>query len=486
MPKLLLGYANGEPVDLPLSMANRHGLIAGATGTGKTISLKIMVEQLSAQGVPCFVSDVKGDLSGLAKPGTTNKHIDKRVEVMDLKPFTFEGFPVTCWDLDGSLGHPIRTTVSEFGPLLLGRLLDLNETQQSVLTVLFEVADDEGLMILDLKDLKAILRFAQAERKELQEDYGSFSPATLSAIQRKVVALEAQGLETFFAEPAVSLFDFIRTDSDGRGQINLLAAETLMQQPKRYATFLLWLLSELFEELPEVGDLDKPRLALFFDEAHLLFDDLPDALLNKLKQVMLLIRSKGVAVFYITQNPQDIADAVRGQLGHRIQHALRAYSATDRKKLKALAGSFPANPDLDVETVLGELGVGEALISVLDENGVPSMAAQTLMAPPKSYIGPLTDSEREALIKSSLFFGRYDTVVDAESAHEVLLKRRDIAEKRLDDEAAKSTKSQTKPKSRRSTRQSPMEAFIKSAVRSVGSQIGRQLVRGLLGGLTRR
>lgn len=493
--KLLLGKGT-EQVYLHPKMANRHGLIAGATGTGKTISLKVMAESFSRMGVPVFLCDIKGDLSGTGAIGKEHPKITERIDTIGIEKFEFKAYPTIFWDVYGDQGHPIRTTISEFGPLLLSRLLNLNDTQEGVLTAVFKIADDNGYLLLDLKDLKAILNYVDDHKDELEDDYGRMATATIGAIQRSVVALETIGGDHFFGEPAVQLFDLMKTDSNGLGRINILAADKLMLQPKLYATFLLWLLSELFETLPEVGDLDKPRLVLFFDEAHLLFDDMPNALLDKIKQVILLIRSKGVGVYFITQNPNDIHEDVLGQLGNRVQHALRIFSPKDRKALKALVSTFPENPALgDLEEVVPQLAVGEALVSTLDEKGLPTPAQKCLMCPPESFMGPLDASERSRLIQQSEFYGRYDQVVDRDSAHEMLARRaeeearleaKEAAEDKAFQERDREERGRSKPVSRASNRQTPMEAFIKSAVRTVGSQVGRQIVRGILGSMMKK
>ncbi len=465
-------------------MANRHGLIAGATGSGKTITMKVLTEAFSKAGVPVFVTDVKGDVSGLAADGAANKIIDERVALMKLAPFSFRGFPCTFWDIDGKEGHPVRTTISELGPILLSRLLDLNPTQEGVMTVVFKLADDEGMLLLDIKDLKALLNFIDQHDDEIKENYGKISSASIGAIQRKLVALEADGADALFGEPAITLNDLMQRTSDGYGVIQMLSSKNLITRPKVYATFLLWLLSELFETLPEVGDVDKPKLVLFFDEAHLLFDDMPDVLLDKLKQVMLLIRSKGVGVYFVTQNPNDIHNDILGQLGNRFVHALRMFSATDKKRIKALSDGFPENPDLDIETTLLNLGVGEAVVSTLDHKGLPLMSQHTIMAPPYSSIGGISEEARQTFIKNSFLYGRYDTVVDRESAYELLLKRKEKeqgnAEQKEEQERTRSKKTKTV---KRSNRQSPMEAFVKSTIRAIGSQAGRQITREIMRGI---
>jgi uncharacterized protein len=475
---------------LRLPLANRHGLIAGATGTGKTVSLQILAEGLSDRGVPVFMADVKGDLAGISVAGSPNPKLDERAATVGLSDYALRGFPTVFWDLLGEQGHPIRTTVSEMGPLLLARLLGLNETQEGVLDIGFRAADEQGLLLLDLKDLRSLLNFIGERATDLSLRYGRVGTASVGAIQRRLLTLEQQGGDHFFGEPALDIKDLMRTDSNGRGMINLLAADRLMMAPKLYATFLLWLLSELFEELPEVGDPDKPKLVFFFDEAHLLFDDAPRALLEKVEQVVRLIRSKGVGVYFISQNPLDIPDEVLGQLGNRIQHALRAFTPRDQKAVRAAAQTFRANPKFDTEEVITQLGVGAALVSTLDPKGVPGIVEQTLIRPPSSRMGTVTPEERRSAIAASPLASRYDQAVDRESAFEVLKKRADQELARH--EAAQSqTEAEHEAPGRsagptRSRRQTPMEAMVTSAARSIGTQIGRQILRGLLGSLLKR
>lgn len=474
-----------KPEALALKYANRHGLISGATGTGKTVTLQIIVEGLSEAGVPVFVADVKGDLSGLARPVDMKDFLATRAETVGLSPYEPCGFPVCFWDLFGAQGHPIRATVSEMGPLLLARLLDLNETQEGVLTLAFRLADDEGLLLLDLKDLRALLVDIAGRSQELSAEYGHVSRASVGAIQRRLLALEEQGAEEFFGEPALDLADFLRTDKDGRGIVNILAADKLMQTPKLYATFLLWLLSELFEELPEIGDPEKPKLVFFFDEAHLLFDEAPDALLEKVEQVVRLIRSKGVGVFFVTQNPLDVPDSVSSQLGNRVQHALRAFTPREQRVVKAAAETFRPNPAFTTLDVITELGIGEALVSTLETKGAPGVVQRTLIRPPASRMGPLTAAEREDVMRASGMTQKYDEAQDRKSAYEILKER---AEKRAEaEERARSRetrqKSARKTATRRhSNRQTVSEAAFKTAART----LARELVRGLLGSLKRR
>ena len=424
---------DGNRQSLDLSRANRHGLIAGATGTGKTVTLQGMAESFSAAGVPVFVADVKGDLSGIAMPGSPKfKHADKlegRARELGMEDYAYSDNPVVFWDLYGENGHPIRTTVSEMGPLLLARLLDLNETQEGVLQIVFRYADENGLLLLDFEDLRAMLAWAYDNSKELSGEYGNVSKQSVGAIQRQLLSFESQGADNFFGEPALEIDDFLHVDEQGRGVVNVLAAEQLMRSPKLYATFLLWLLAELFESLPEVGDPEKPKLVFFFDEAHLLFDDAPDALQDTIERVVRLIRSKGVGVYFVTQNPIDIPEEVAGQLGNRVQHALRAFTPRDKRAIKAAAETFRINPDLDVEEAITQLKVGEALVSTLDEDGAPTVVQRTLIKPPRSRLGPVTAKERAIIQSVSPHEGKYDERVDRESAEEVLaLKAVDASE----------------------------------------------------------
>jgi hypothetical protein len=416
--------SDGSRQALALSRANRHGLIAGATGTGKTVTLQGIAESFSAAGVPVFVADVKGDLSGIAMPGSpTFKHADKlesRAKELGITDYAYSDNPVIFWDLFGEQGHPIRTTISEMGPLLLARLLDLNETQEGVLQIIFKYADENGLLLLDLGDLTALLAWANENAAELSGKYGNVTKPSVGSIQRQLLSFEAQGAEHFFGEPALEINDFLKVDDQGRGYVNVLAADQLMRSPKLYATFLLWLLAELFESLPEVGDPEKPKLVFFFDEAHLLFDDAPDALQDKIEQVVRLIRSKGVGVYFITQNPIDIPEKVAGQLGNRVQHALRAFTPRDQRAIKAASETFRINPKLDVETAITELKVGEALVSTLDNDGAPTVVERTLIKPPRSRLGPVNAKERAIIQSISPVEGKYDTRVDRESAEEVL------------------------------------------------------------------
>jgi uncharacterized protein len=489
--RILIGKGD-TPQFLDLGLANRHGLIAGATGTGKTVSLQVLAEGFSAHGVPVFVADVKGDLSGISQPGTSNPKLDERARAVGLAEYQPHAFPTVFWDLFGEQGHRLRATVSELGPLLLARLLGLNETQEGVLAVAFEVADDQGLLLLDLKDLRALMNFVGERATELSLLYGRVSTSSVGAIQRRLLMLEQQGAEHFFGEPALDIQELMRTDLSGQGIINVLAADRLMSEPRLYATFLLWLLSELFEELPEVGDPPKPGLVFFFDEAHLLFEEAPKALVEKVEQVVRLIRSKGVGVYFISQNPLDVPDEVLGQLGNRIQHALRAFTPRDQRAVRAAAETFRANPKLDVSEAITQLGVGEALVSTLHDKGVPSIVERTLIRPPSSRIGPATAAERQTVMSRSPVAGRYDQAVDRESAYEVLKRRAEqaAAEAAAGQEAERARAEAVRASASASRggrqRQGPLEAMITSAARSIGSQIGRQILRGVLGSLTRR
>jgi len=463
------------------SMANRHGLIAGATGTGKTVSLQVMAERLSRIGVPSFMADVKGDLSGLSRPGTPKPKITERIEKLKLEGFTFEGCPVAFWDVFGEQGHPVRATISEMGPLLLGRLLNLNETQAGVLSLVFKIADDRGLLLLDIKDLRAMLEDVGNNASSFRTEYGNISAASIGAIQRGLLALEEQGGDKFFSEPALNLDDVLQTDDRGRGVVNILASDRLLQTPKVYATMLLWLLSELFEHLPEVGDLEKPKLVFFFDEAHLLFSDAPKPLVEKIEQVVRLVRSKGVGVFFITQNPLDIPDEVLGQLGNRIQHALRAFTPRDQKAVRAAAETFRTNPQLDVERAIGELAVGEALVSMLDEKGMPGIVERAFICPPYSQIGPITPEERRDTVRRSTFYGAYEKVIDRESAYEQL--KTTMARREEPRPRSSYPEAQREPRPRGRQSDTIMEATAKSVLRAAGSQLGRSIIRGVLGSI---
>jgi uncharacterized protein len=502
--------SNADVFLLP-KLANRHGLITGATGTGKTVSLQVLAEGFSRLGVPCFMADVKGDLTGLSQMGGGNQRVTDRVAMLKLTGFGCEFFPVTCWDVFGEQGHPLRATVAEMGPLLLSRILNLNDTQSGVLTAVFKIADDQGLLLLDLKDLRAMLVHAGENAKEYQLAYGNISGASIGSIQRGILTLESQGGEKFFGEPALNLADLMQT-VDGKGVVNILAADKLLSNPRIYATFLLWLLSELFESLPEVGDPDAPKLVFFFDEAHLLFNEAPPELRARIEQVVRLVRSKGIGVYFVTQNPADIPDVVLGQLGNRIQHALRAYTPRDAEAVRVAAATFRANPKINTEQVITELATGEALVSFLDEKGRPNPVERCWMIPPSSRIGPVTASERAALVKTSIVAGIYDAVEDRESAYEKLTgrvaARIEKAENAMpnparaepvDGPAAAAARAADEPgffskigsvlgdvlstKNAPRSRQTVSEAAIKSAARAMGSEVGRRVIRGVLGSI---
>ena len=494
----LLIAKSGIEMFLNQRMANRHGLIAGATGTGKTVSLQVMAEAFSSIGVPVFMSDIKGDLSGVSKSGAGNQRVTDRIAKMQVEGFTHRNFPVTFWDLYGEQGHPLRTTISEMGPLLLGRLMNLNDIQSSVLTLVFRIADDNNLLLLDLKDLQKMCEYVGNNREQFITSYGNISAASIGAIQRELIGLEEQDADRFFREPAIDIFDFMQTDSDGLGMINILAADKLMMAPRTYSTLLLYLLSELFERLPEVGDMDKPKLVFFFDEAHLLFNDSPKVLVEKVEQVVRLIRSKGVGIYFCTQNPIDIPDTILGQLGNKVQHALRAFTPRDQKAVKTAAETFRPNPALDVEQVITELGVGEALVSFLDEKGIPSMVEKAKILPPQAQIGPITPEERTAIIRRSVIAGVYEREVDRESAFEILQTRITTQLKQTQDaieqkEREKAEIERAKIEAREEKARSKdtdtglfgdlTKVVGRTVTQQVGGQLGRALVRGLLGGL---
>ncbi len=474
------GHAGGV-ITLPLRMANRHGLISGATGTGKTVTLQVIAEGFARAGVPVFMADVKGDLSGLAAAGAPHDRISRRVTDLGLQDYTQRAYPTLFWDLFGQRGHPVRATVSDMGPLLLASLLELNDTQTGVLHAVFKVADDQGLLLLDMKDLRAMLTWVAEHAKDLQAVYGNMNTVSIAAIQRSLLVLEQQGAEQFFGEPQIALADLMQADFSGNGVISVLDTTALMTRPRLYAMFLLWLLAELFEQMPEVGDPDKPRLVFFFDEAHLLFDDAPKALVDKIEQVVRLIRSKGVGVYFVTQSPLDIPEDVLGQLGNRVQHALRAFTPKDQKAVRAAAQTFRANEGLDTARVITELGVGEALVSVLDAEGRPTPVERALICPPESRIGPLTDAERAERLARSPLRGRYDQVLDRVSAYEALKQRADVEAQ----QAAVERAQREQPVLARVPRgrQTPVEAMAQSAARAIGSSLGRQIVRGVLGSL---
>jgi uncharacterized protein len=485
---LLIAKSGKTELCLLPRMANRHGLIAGATGTGKTITLQSLAEHFSRIGVPVFMADVKGDLSGMGQPGGGNAKIEARAEEQGLKDFGYAPNPVVFWDVFGEKGHPMRATISDMGPLLLSRMLNLNDTQAGVLTAMFKIADDKGWLLLDLKDLRAMLQYAAENAAEFTTEYGNISSASVGAIQRGLLQLENEGGDKLFGEPMLNFDDLMQTDEKGRGVINILAAETLCNSPRAYATLLLWLLSELFENLPEAGDLDKPKLVFFFDEAHLLFNDTPDALLSKIEQVVRLIRSKGVGVYFVSQNPLDIPDVVLGQLGNRVQHALRAFTPRDQKAVKSAAETFRPNPKVDVESAITELGVGEALVSFLDDKGRPSPVERALICPPGSRIGPATSDERRQIIHGSLLYGHYEKQIDRESAYEILKGR---AEKSAAQSPAEEERGfdwggilggQPGPRGGQG-RQGVLETAAKSVARTIGSELGRQIIRGVLGSI---
>lgn len=478
--------------NLLMQMANRHGVITGATGTGKTVTLQRLAEGFSQRGVPVFMADIKGDLTGVSQAGSMTGKVGERLTQLGFTDVQFAGSPVTLWDVFGKQGHPLRSTISEMGPLLLARILQLNDTQEGVLALTFKIADDNGMLLLDLKDLQSMLKFVAENAKQFTAEYGNVSAASVGAIQRGLLQLEQQGAENFFAEPAVALDDFLQTEQ-GKGILNLLAADDLINSPKLYSTFLLWLLSELFENLPEAGDLDKPKLVFFFDEAHLLFSDAPKALVDKIEQVVRLIRSKGVGVYFVTQSPADIPDKVLAQLGNRIQHALRAYTPKEQEAVKVAAKSFRENPELDTVKTITELGVGEVLISCLDEKGVPTMVDRAFVVPPVSQIGPVTPEQRQAIIANSLIGNQYDQIVDRESAYEMLaVKNEQKAAAAAAEEAEKAeikAQKEAEKAARAEARQPDtlVESVIKSATRSastsIGRQIGNTIVRGILGGI---
>ena len=488
---ILLGKAGTADKELILSMANRHGLIAGATGTGKTVTLRVIAEGLSRNGVPVFMADVKGDLAGLSQPGVLNEKLSARLASLGIENWAAEAFPVVLWDVFGEQGHPIRTTISEIGPTLLSRLLNLNDTQSGVLNLVFKVADDSGMLLLDIKDLQAMLIHVGENAKEYTLQFGNVSGASIGAIQRSLLALQEAGGDRFFGEPALNIDDLLQTDAKGRGVINILSADKLMMSPLVYSTFLLWLLSELFERLPEVGDIERPKLVFFFDEAHLLFNDAPKALIEKIEQVVRLIRSKGVGVFFVSQSSMDIADSVLAQLGNRVQHALRAFTAKDQKQLKATAETLRSDGSFDLQEALGQLAIGEALVSLLDEHGTPGIAQRAMIATPTSRLGAISPSERQALVTSSPIQGMYEKAIDRESAYELLTKK--VEEEQ--DESSKDTsaggslldsllgRGSTKGGRRR---QNPLEAMITSAARSIGSQLGRSISRGIFGSVAGR
>ncbi|SFV01689.1 helicase HerA-like C-terminal domain-containing protein [Pseudoduganella namucuonensis] len=495
-------------LDMLSNLVNRHGCITGATGTGKTVTLQRIAQSLSGIGVPVFMADVKGDLSGIAKAGALSEKMGKRLESLKLEAPQWAGCPVTFWDVFGQQGHPVRATVSDLGPLLLARMLNLNDTQEGVLQLVFRIADDNGMLLLDTKDLRAMLQHVGDNAADYKTSYGNISAASIGAIQRGLIAIEEQGGDSFFGEPMLNIDDLLQTDARGQGVVNILSADKLMNSPRLYAVFLLWLLSELFENLPEVGDVDKPKLVFFFDEAHLLFDEAPKALLQKIEQVVRLIRSKGVGVFFVTQNPLDIPDSVLGQLGNRVQHALRAYTPRDQKAVKAAAETFRPNPALDVAQVITELGVGEALVSFLDEKGTPRVVQRAFILPPGSQLGPIDAGERQAAIAGSVVAGIYEKAVDRESAYEKL-NSRVVATSRPVEDSPVTPAGRHAPAPRQDDdagggdgsifgdvlgglfgktgkRDTAVQAMVKSAARSIGSQVGREIIRGVLGSILKK
>ena len=508
-----------QDVVLHSKFANRHGLIAGATGTGKTVTLKVLAESFSRLGVPVFLADAKGDVSSLAQAGASNPKFDERIKSLGIDSIPFAASPVVFWDLFAEQGHPIRTTITEIGPLLLARMLNLNDTQEGVLSAVFRIADDQGMLLIDFKDLKAMIGYVSEHAAEFKAEYGNLSPASLGAIQRNLLALADQGGDQFFGEPSLNILDFIQTDSNGHGYINILAADKLMNTPKLYATFLLWMLSELFEQLPEVGDMDKPKLVFFFDEAHLLFDNASAALQEKIEQVVRLIRSKGVGIYFVTQNPLDLPESVLGQLGNRVQHALRAFTPKDQKAVKTAADTFRANPEFKVEQAITELAVGEALISCLDEQGTPQVVQRAWVMPPYSSFSPISPEQRQTLISQSIVAGIYEKRLDRESAFELLQnkvverqqqavqiereKQQAKEQEALAKQQAKEAETLAKQQAREQERiakeqqkeaereakqrekliQDTVGTFAKSAARSLGGSTGQKIVRGLLGSL---
>ncbi|WP_312812070.1 helicase HerA-like domain-containing protein [Sedimentibacter sp.] len=491
--KVWIGKSD-KRIYLEPKMANRHGLVAGATGTGKTITLKVMAESFSEMGVPVFLADIKGDLASLASPGTDSENMQERIKRLEIDNFTYKSFPVQFWDIYGENGLPLRTTISEMGPILLSRILDLNDTQSGILNIVFRVADENGLLLLDLKDLRSMVQYVGDNAKELTLKYGNIAAQSVGAILRALMVLEDQGGNFFFGEPELDFNDWMKVAGDGRGYINILHSSKLFLNPALYSTFLLWMLSELFENLPEEGDLEQPKMVFFFDEAHLLFDNAPKVLLNKIEQVVRLIRSKGVGVYFVTQNPRDLPDEILGQLGNRIQHALRAYTPADRKKVVIAAETFRTNPEFDTVQAITELETGEALISCLDEKGSPCIVERSFILPPQSKFGTIDDYLRKQTITSSPLYYKYDKEIDRESAYEMLIKRneREMEELKLQKERlelekikAKEAKELEKLRNKKSNRLTPVERVTNSAMSAIGREIGRSLIRGVLGSLRR-
>ncbi|MBK5144088.1 DUF853 domain-containing protein [Budviciaceae bacterium BWR-B9] len=494
---LVIAKSNELELAILPALANRHGLITGATGTGKTVSLQKMAESFSRIGVPVFMADVKGDLSGIAAEGVMNPKLQSRLEALKVTDWDPAACPTVFWDVFGEKGHPVRATVSDMGPILLSRLLNLNDVQSGVLQLVFKIADDNGLLLLDMKDLRSMVQFVGDNAKQFQTQYGNISSASIGAIQRGLLTLEQQGAESFFGEPMLDIFDLIKTNASGQGIVNILAADKLYNQPKLYAIFLLWLLSELFEHLPEVGDMDKPKMVFFFDEAHLLFNDAPTALLEKIEQVVRLIRSKGVGIYFVTQNPLDIPDSVLGQLGNRVQHALRAFTPRDQKAVRAAAETMRANPSFNAEQAITELGVGEALISFLDEKGRPNIVERGFVIAPCSRMGALSDDERNGLINRSPLYGRYEEMIDRESAYEKLMAGAGVTTPAAKD--APVTKQEVQQKENEDggllgslndilfgttgPRGGKKDGIVQTAAKSMTRQLGNQIVRGILGSI---
>ncbi len=494
-----IALAGSNDLGILPALANRHGLITGATGTGKTVTLQVLAEAFSSLGVPVFMSDVKGDLSGVARAGTISPKFRERLERLGLPEPDFKAFPVTLWDVFGEKGHPLRATVSDMGPLLLSRMLGLNDTQEGVLHLVFRIADERGMLLLDAKDLRAMLQFVGENARQFTTEYGNVSAASIGAIQRGLLTLDAQGADRFFGEPMLNLDDMLQTDSSGRGVLNVLAADALMNSPRLYAAFLLWLLSELFENLPEVGDPEKPKFVFFFDEAHLLFNEAPRALLEKVEQVVRLIRSKGVGVYFVTQNPLDVPETVLGQLGNRVQHALRAFTPRDQKAVRSAAETMRQNPNFDARKAITELGVGEALVSFLDAKGRPSVVERAFIMPPATRIGPIDDAERADVMRRSVVAGVYDKTLDRESAYEKLAADAAAKAKAAEQEATEIAARKGAANSGSSgggvlgsvlkgtgRKDSLFEAIAKSAARTIGSTLGREIIRGVLGSILRR
>ena len=502
--QLYIAHSDNGPIYLIGKMANRHGLIAGATGTGKTVTLQVIAESFSQAGVPCFMADMKGDLSGISQAGQMSGFIQKRCPEFGIEDPQFKGCPTRFFDVYGEQGHPLRATISDMGPQLLSRLLGLNETQTGILNIVFKIADDRGLLLIDMKDLRLMLDYVAKNAKEFTTTYGTITSVSVGAIQRALLALEAEGANQFFGEPAFNVLDFLQTEG-GYGVMNVLAADKLMLNPKLYSTFLLWLLSELYTQLPEVGDMDLPKLIFFFDEAHMLFKDTSKALVDKIEQVIRLVRSKGVGVYFVTQSPDDIPEAIAGQLGNRVLHALRAYTPKEQKTVRAAAQTFRANPAFNTETAIQELGTGEALVSFLDEKGAPTIVERAKILFPLSQIGAITDDQRQTLIKRSRLYGTYDKSFDRESAYEVLVEQQKREEKRLQEEAeaeekrkaweakekekekaAKKTTSKSSSKKKKSTGQKAIEKTINTTATTFGRQLGNQIFRSILGGIFKK